>query len=651
MAATRRWYIYLVCAISLQAVAWAIIALLRNLLGSQSTVSIAFKIAVILVGLPIFLVHWLWAQRLAAGDPDERGNGLRRLYIYATLAGFLAPFLANSFDFLAYLFQTLLGGIPANRTDTLGDALSFHMPAILVLSLLWLYHWRIASEDAAAVPEIGSSGTVRRLYVFAFNAAGVTMVTMAIIHLIRWLLFQFGNSAVIGGQNLVTLSAEAARLIVGLPLWLVFWRRADRLFEQPGEERESALRKFYLYAVIFISVLSAVTNATFILNGLLRRLLDLPTSGDLRIPVPTIIGLALLWAYHGYILRQDAGMAGEAPRQAGVRQLYLYLVAGVGLAAFLIGLSGDISILIRSGFGTYIQQAQKESLSWFTAALISGLPVWLLPWRQAETSAAAPGPAGVDERKSVVRKVYLYFYLFVATMTVLSSLVYIVYQFLLIVLGEQGTHGLGPKLAQAIAFTLIGVGVWIYHGSAVRRDGRLNKQDMVKRLKDFRLAVVDAGDGAFGRFLLDGIRREYPDLALDPIALTAEGRKAMEAKDGKLPERLRGAGLIAGPFTIAIAGEAGGAVTPQIAEAVIKSPARKLLIPVRTEAWEWAGLDRWNPGAASEQALRAVKQMLEGEEVKAVRPMSAGAVIGIVIGALFLLILIAIPLLSFFGGF
>jgi hypothetical protein len=651
MAATRRWYIYLVCAVSLQAVAWAIIALLRNLLGSQSNVSIAFKIAVILVGLPIFLVHWLWAQRLAGGDPDERGDALRRLYLYATLAGFLGPFLANCFDLLAYLLRTFLGVLPTSRTDTIGDALSYHLPAILVLALMWLYHWRITSQDAAAAPETGGSGTVRRLYVFGFNAAAVTMVTMAIIHLIRWLLFQFGGHAAIGSQNMGTLAAETARLTVGLPLWLIFWTRARDLFGKPGEERESALRKFYLYAIIFVSVLSAVTNATFILNGLLRRLLDLPTSGDLRVPLPTIIGLALLWAYHAYVLRQDASMAGEAPRQAGIRRLYLYLVAAVGLAAFLIGLSGDISILIRSQFGRFIQEAQKESLSWFTAALISGLPVWLLPWRGAQVSAEAAGPAGVEERRSVVRKIYLYFYLFVATMTVLSSLVYIVYQFLLIALGEQGTHGLASKLGQAIAFTLIGVGVWIYHGSALRRDGRLNKQDMVKRLKDFRVAVVDTGDGAFGRFLLDGIQREYPELTLDPIALTAEGRRKMDAKDGKIPERLAGAGLIAGPFTIAIAGEADGAVTAPIAAAVIKSPARKLLIPVRTESWEWAGLDRWNSGAASEQALRAVKQMLEGDEVKAVRPMSAGAVIGIVIGVIFLLLMIAIPLLSFFGGF
>jgi hypothetical protein len=68
MSTVRRWYIYLVSAVSLQAVAWAIIVLLRNLLITRlnpPSTLIAFPIAVILVGLPIFLAHWLWGQRLA----------------------------------------------------------------------------------------------------------------------------------------------------------------------------------------------------------------------------------------------------------------------------------------------------------------------------------------------------------------------------------------------------------------------------------------------------------------------------------------------------------------------------------------------------------------------------------------------------------
>ncbi|MEW6405172.1 MAG: DUF5671 domain-containing protein [Chloroflexota bacterium] len=652
MASTRRWYIYLVCAISIQSVTWAIIALLRNLFGTFSSISIAFKIAVILVGLPLFLVHWLWAQRLAARDLEERGSPLRRLYIYGTLASFLGPLLANLYDLLAFLLWIATGG----RTDTfhtystISDAFAYHVPAILVMSLLGFYHWYVALDDRRSVPEVAGSAVVRRLFIYGFNAAGVFMVTMAIIHIIRWILYQFGDNVTIYSTNIGGLTDEVVRLAIGVPVWVIFSRWADRLFLGGNEEeRESALRKFYLYAIIFVSVLTAVTNATILLAGFFRRLLDLPSQGDFRVPLPTVISMVFLWAYYAYVLKGDVALAAEAPRQAGIRRLYLYLIAAVGLAAFLVGLSGDISVLIQSGFGQFVTETRREALAWYTAAIFAGLPVWLIPWRRAQLNAEVPGPVGTTERRSVVRKIYLYFYLFVATMTVLSSMVYIVYQFLLIALGEQGPGGLLSKLGQAIAFSLIGVAVWLYHGFTLRRDGTLTRRDLTDHLSTFKVAVVDSGNGNFGRAMLEGIRRDFPDLQLDPIGLTAEARQTMGEADGDIPGRLASAGLITGPWIITLPGAANGAVTPAIAEAVVKSPARKLLVPMATESYEWVGLERANAETNLQQALRAVKQMLEGEEVRPVRPLTAGSIIGIIVGVIILLILLAIPLTYFFG--
>ena len=80
MSNVRRWYIYIVCAVSLQAVAWAIIALLRNLfVFGVDPLAVAFQIAVVVIGLPVFLAHWLWGQRLVGKAVEEGGAALRRL--------------------------------------------------------------------------------------------------------------------------------------------------------------------------------------------------------------------------------------------------------------------------------------------------------------------------------------------------------------------------------------------------------------------------------------------------------------------------------------------------------------------------------------------------------------------------------------------
>jgi len=85
MGAVRRAYIYIACIASLEAVAWAVISLLRDLLAPGKVTSLestALQIASSSLALPIFLVHWLWALRLAAREAEERGAILRRLYLY-----------------------------------------------------------------------------------------------------------------------------------------------------------------------------------------------------------------------------------------------------------------------------------------------------------------------------------------------------------------------------------------------------------------------------------------------------------------------------------------------------------------------------------------------------------------------------------------
>jgi tetrahydromethanopterin S-methyltransferase subunit F len=47
--------------------------------------------------------------------------------------------------------------------------------------------------------------------------------------------------------------------------------------------------------------------------------------------------------------------------------------------------------------------------------------------------------------------------------------------------------------------------------------------------------------------------------------------------------------------------------------------------------------------------INAVKQFLKGEDVKLIKPLGAGAILGIIIGIIFLLILLSIPVTYLFG--
>src|SRR5258705_13961668 len=108
MRSIRRLYFYLVALISLEVVIWGLINLLSTIFAENSLFpgadTIAQALALLLVGMPIFVFHWLLAQRLAAGDEEERSAIIRALFLYTVLLLTLIPVVQN----ILALFDRLL---------------------------------------------------------------------------------------------------------------------------------------------------------------------------------------------------------------------------------------------------------------------------------------------------------------------------------------------------------------------------------------------------------------------------------------------------------------------------------------------------------------------------------------------------------------
>ena len=636
MAGIRRWYIYLVTLISLQSLTWGIISLLRNLLVygrltgiAVETDSLSWQIAIIIVTLPVFLIHWLWGQRLASREDEEQSSWVRGLYLYGVMTGFLAPLAANSYSLLLALFRLLFNVEPPRYSYpqlTPSNALLFHLIAIIILALLWFYHYRLIANNTEPNQPLT---IVRRWYLYGFTIAGLIMTAVGSGMLLHWLLMQIGDTAVINA--VARLPAELARLAIGIPLWYIFWRWAQQLFVQSTAENQAALRKFYLYLIIFVSALTAVTATTTIFAGFLRSLLGLPSQGDIRDPLTLITITGILWLYHARVLQQDIRASQEQPKQATIRRLYWYLIAAIGLAAFLVGLGGNISVLIRSFSSTFLSEL-REQLAWFTAALIAGLPVWILPWRQAQTAAALPGDRGHDERGAIVRKIYLYFYIFVATMTVLASAIYTVYRIVSLILAADNTN-LANDLPHAIAYGLMAIIVWLYHGAILRSDSRLT--DAPEPPNSLRVAVIDEANGRLGYPLLDALQQALPFATLEAVGFQAD------ALNGRSPETtLAEAELIISRWPMAPSEAA-------YATAVARSSAHKLIIPTQQAGWNWVGVETQNLDKIVNETVQASRQIAMGGTSRQDR-YSIGTIISIIAGVIGLFILMSILLNLFF---
>ncbi|EFO80042.1 hypothetical protein OSCT_2127 [Oscillochloris trichoides DG-6] len=659
MSNIRRWYILLVATISLHAVAWAVIALLRNVLGvwgDLSTEGIAFQVAVLVIGMPIFLIHWLWAQRLAAADPEECGAVLRRFFLYANMTALLAPMASNLYNLIQGLVGKLLdpqgrwyGALDYMETSAFQGIMG-RLVALLVLGALWFYLRQVAQADAARVQMIGQPLLMQRIYIFIFSAVGLFLTSESMASLLHWLMLQVGTNMFAVGR--ITLIDPISSLFLGVPLWVTFWQAAQQRFASGQiEEHESVLRKFYLHATIFFSALATIGSASLILNGILQTLLGLNPEGDIRDGLSVMLTGLLIWVYHALVLRNDLAHIREVPQQAGVRRLSWYLVASIGLGASLSGMTGLISVVIRAISRSEFGDPLRAQIAWSLAALIAGLPVWIVIWRRAQGLAEVDGEVGDAERGSVVRRIYLYGFLFFATLTILGSLIYIVYQILRLILGEPAPSGLGISIAHAVAFSLIAGAVLAYHGMILRSEGQRRTAMSSQREATLRVVILDMDDGHFGRAVRERLGHEMPNLNLTPIGLTPVAQAALNAiPDPRgLAAQLSEAGLIIAPWQAALA----HAGTLEVAQAIAASPAHKLLIPKSVTGWDWVGA---NVGYDEDDTLKAVvhavRQVIHGEPVRPSREISPmnvlGAIAGVVVLFFLLMILISAIVSSFF---
>jgi hypothetical protein len=180
MKTIRRLYFYAVAFISLEVVLWGLIGLLRSIVSNvitDSAQALAQALSLILVGVPIFLFHWLWAQRAAVNDEEEKIAGLRAVFFYLTLMATLVPVVQNLLALINRTFITTLS-LSAERS-LLGGLQTWqdNILAIVMNGIVALYIWNILRTEWAVLPEKKNFSEVRRVYRFLWVLYSLIMVT------------------------------------------------------------------------------------------------------------------------------------------------------------------------------------------------------------------------------------------------------------------------------------------------------------------------------------------------------------------------------------------------------------------------------------------------------------------------------------------
>jgi Domain of unknown function (DUF5671) len=627
MKTVRRLYFYAVALISLEVVLWGLINLLRSIIDQTvggGAEALASALALILVGLPIFLFHWLWAQRVSARDEEEKTSSLRAIFLYAILIGTLIPVFQNLLAFidrgLLQLTHMSVDRALLGSSQTIAD----NWIAIAMNGIVALYFWNSLRGEWQTLSVKENFADVRRLYRYIWVLYSLLMVIFGAQQVIYY-LFNI-PSGVLGGLTSETMINGIALLIVGTPVWFYSWRVVQDSIADAAE-RESNLRLSVLYLLALGGVITVLTAAAIFIDIVIRKLLgaEISTSdfiqqigGSISIGVP----LGAVWAYYGHWLNRHIESIGDAVRQSGLKYVYFYILSTLGLGAAFTGVAMLINFIIHILTGGLIMtDSLRSQLAASLSLIVASLPLWLGTWIPMESQALTKNAIGDHARHSNIRKAYLYLALFAGVIGGMSAAVALVFQLLKALFTGQTDSSFLSMILNDLQLLVLFAVVLIYHLIVLRRDGVFTSDALSAKQSAFPILIFDAADG-FAELVKAALSKAAPNV---PVTIASE-----------MPQGKFNAVVLSGVNAV------------NAAEWIRSFDGSRIIVPNEAQGFVWVGgVDK----SAIEDAAQIVRQLAEGQEIRNHREISAWRFIIYAAAALFGLQFLFVIMALIFSAF
>jgi hypothetical protein len=385
----------------------------------------SLAIALLLVAVPAWYLHYRAADGAARRSPEERGSALRSAYLQIVVLITALLVFGYGMRVLRLVLQAVLVGDdqllplePSWEARALG-ALAMVIAAAGAL----VFHLRVAAADRVSGALSGRAADLGHLVRYALAVIGLFFFAFSLATTLAglWerLLFPFPEPLFPPGgpgiqpprasretSLLFDLANALPGIISGLALWLAAWLPAQRAAARPEDtQRTSVPRRLALYFVIAVSAFIVLFSVTLAIASVLARVLgerinDADLGRQIGSPVFFAIVFGVVWWYHRRVVESEATRETAAGRAAGIRRGYYYLVAAIGLAMAAIGAAGAIGA-VGSGLLALMDHDARETAT-FIALVLVGAPAWAFHWRAQQRRLDDV------ERRSLQRRVYLY---------------------------------------------------------------------------------------------------------------------------------------------------------------------------------------------------------------------------------------------------
>ncbi|HEX2858527.1 MAG TPA: DUF5671 domain-containing protein [Propionibacteriaceae bacterium] len=284
-------------------------AALRTLLGLQEATLVTGQgspilrgLAVLLVGAPVWVVYWYLTARR-----DDR-HPLWWVYVLlAGVAGGLVMAITAASTLLYSVLVWLVGDPGAADARTHFQSAPTAAATAAVGVLLWWYHQAVLRGAGQA-----ARTEVRRVYEYLMAGiallAGAAGLTVAVVALIEALA---GNRQVLVGNGVVnTLLAAFTLLIVGGPVWWIYWRLIHEAADaDPAAELMSTTRRVYLFVLFGVggiaAVISLLVGVYMLFEDVVNGVVGAETLRRMRVAIGVLLATAAISAYHWTVYRSD----------------------------------------------------------------------------------------------------------------------------------------------------------------------------------------------------------------------------------------------------------------------------------------------------------------------------------------------------------
>ena len=270
----------------------------QEIISIERTDPILNSAITLLMGLPVWAIYWL------RGALTFTRDFLWHAYVF--LAGIAASFITAVVGFSVVLYDVmvwLLGDTKDQSATQHFFTTANAVGAALSGAAIWAYHRSLIQEEK-------DRSELRRIYEYIVTGVSLIAASLGILMIIVAAIESVTPSDIsTSGEGTNSLILAVTLLIVGAPLWWIFWNRIERAVLRDKEDLASPTRRIYLLMLFGVAgvaaVISLITLIFLFFDDLLNSELQQTTLRDMRFAIGILITNLAISGYHWTIYKSE----------------------------------------------------------------------------------------------------------------------------------------------------------------------------------------------------------------------------------------------------------------------------------------------------------------------------------------------------------